>query len=103
MTDKDHETILKQHAADIDTLKRVTGDHDVHINQLKTDQKNMKAMLDKMATKNDIDHLALKVDESVNGVLRDAINALPSRSLNWVGVAITLILGLLLLKVYGIL
>jgi len=56
-------------------LERLIQQHDEDIGRIKVMQANM-------ATKDDIHDVSQKIDESVNGLLKDALNSVPIRHAN---------------------
>lgn len=73
-----------------------------HVSRLDSDISEIRATLLHTATKADVATIGQKIDQAINGVLRDAINAVPARQAAvWGAVAAICALGLVLLNVFA--
>lgn len=50
-----------------------------HVSRLDSDMHEIRATLTHTATKADVAGISAKIDQAINGVLKDAINAVPAR------------------------
>lgn len=84
---------------DTDRIERVEGrldEHDKRIGELETDMKEIRIYLGEAATKADIAGLRMYIDGAINGILREALNAMPARrAALWGGVAALATAGML--------
>ncbi|KVW15381.1 hypothetical protein [Burkholderia cepacia] len=80
MTDL-HKTV-EDHEIRIALLEQSRSDHAASIAELKESEKAILERLAMTATKEDVMNLRGHFDEGLNGVLRDAINAVPQHAAN---------------------
>lgn len=81
-----HDELLDRHSDDI---RRLTDG----INQLQVN-------LAQTATKDDVANLATRIDAAVNGLLRDALQAMPMKqSLLWGGITAIATIGMVVLEI----
>jgi len=62
------------------------GDHENlrrHVERLDSDISEIKTTLARTATKDDVAAVGTKIDSAINGLLRDALNAIPAKQTMW--------------------
>lgn len=82
MTDNTEQRV-DGHDIEIAEIKQTLSSHAAMIGELKESEKEILAVLGEAATKDDIISVNKNIDQSVNGLLRDAINAMPAKVANW--------------------
>lgn len=82
----EHDTLLERHGDDIRRLSEGISQIQITLAQ--------------MATKGDVAALATRIDNAVNGLLRDALQAMPMKqSLLWGGITAVATLGMVVLEI----
>ena len=71
---------LQRHGEQIESLHRWKGAVDEALIELRESDNRLLEMVGRAATKDDIGDLRTHVDEAVNGILRDALNAVPAHA-----------------------
>lgn len=77
-----HAETLAEHGEKIAQMQEASKNMGRLIDQHDTDIENLKTIQAKMATSDDVKSVSDKVDTSVNGLLRDALNAVPGMHAN---------------------
>ncbi|MGH8144313.1 MAG: hypothetical protein ACREU2_17600 [Steroidobacteraceae bacterium] len=84
-------------AGRIDAVERRIDAHDRRIGQLEVDMGEIRGFLGQTATKADVADLGQRIQAAINGLLRDALNAMPVRQAAiWGAVVAIATIGMLL-------
>ncbi|MGH7118152.1 MAG: hypothetical protein ACREFP_04045 [Acetobacteraceae bacterium] len=84
----------------LDAVERGIEANDHRIRQLEVDMGEIRAYLGQTATKADVAELGQQIAGAINGILRDALNAVPARhAAIWGGVAAIATVGMLIVVV----
>ena len=78
----DHGEQLAEHRIDIQNIKQKLLEHAGALDELRETDMHILERLGKSATHEDIVDLHSKIDGSVNGLLKDALNAVPEKYAN---------------------
>ncbi|MGH7056426.1 MAG: hypothetical protein ACREFZ_00900 [Acetobacteraceae bacterium] len=74
--------------ARLGAAERRLDEHEKRIAELETDMGEIRTYLGEVSTKDDIARLRTYIDGAINGILREALNAVPGwHSLVWGGIA----------------
>lgn len=85
--------------ARLSLVERRVDANDHRIRQLETDMQEIRTYLDHTATKADVVEMGAKIERAINGILREALNALPVRQAAiWGAVVAIATIGLLLVS-----
>lgn len=85
--------------ARLSLVERRVDANDHRITQLETDMGEIRAYLGQTATKADLADMGRRIEAAINGILRDALNALPVRQAAiWGAVVAICSVGLLLVN-----
>ncbi|HET8687321.1 MAG TPA: hypothetical protein VFM18_11755 [Methanosarcina sp.] len=83
---QDLEKIVQEHAASLQDLKTKHENmqtrieiHESHIDKLSESIASLKEKFGSVASKDDIAAVNAKIDESINGLLKDALNSVPHK------------------------
>lgn len=71
-----------------------------HVTQLETDVGEIREALAHTATKEDVAAIGVKIERSINGILRDALNAVPARQASiWAAVTAIATIGIVFITI----
>lgn len=91
----------------VENLHARVGEHDRLISELQRNDDAIMERLEGMATHEDVLDLAAKVESSINGLLRDALQAVPEHAANgiakqavvWAAIAAIATVGMLIIGI----
>lgn len=85
---------------ELDALHEADKRHDIAISRLETDMAEIRETLKHTATKDDILGLRSHISDTVNGILRDALNATPMKqSVFWSAIVAVATIGLYIMAI----
>lgn len=86
-------------AIELARLAAADKQHDTAIHNLQTDMEEIRATLGLMATREDVQGVRSHIDNAINGLLRDALNAAPMRqSVLWGALVALATVGMLIVS-----
>jgi hypothetical protein len=80
----EHDVIIAEIKSNQANHMQITERHQAHIGRLDAAMTDLKERFGLMATHDDILELHTKIDGSVNGLLKDALNAIPQKAHLWI-------------------
>jgi len=92
----EHDEQHRQHVQELAHVKERISENEANISGLDKSISDIKGVLSKVATKTDLQGAQAHIDNAVNVVLRDALNAVPGR-LAWLLGLIMLLIALMTL------